>query len=383
VGFWDTTLFGFGFFGEPDLVWSALTDVVNAGGGVNDRSLEFTVAGFNPADNAGMLGACIALTEDAEVFAVLGGLRGDGSFCVFEQHETILLGSQVGAAGEALERARAPIGGFFIDGTAQDLTFVAALDDMGWFDDATAVGVHFDGAVTADRVQADIEAALADLGIEIALTLNIDDLVLDDDTMESHIDIMREQVREAGLDRIIIFGAAATGYITYGDLDVRLASVGSDNFTTAINAGIAPADLDGTIASANRVNLSTDPIDARTRQCLDDVQAAQPDVRMERPGPGVENTEDDPNYWSYTILACRDLDLFVQAATAAGIELTNDSFLIGLESLTDTSLPEIPFVSFGPGRYNGGDTIRLVRFDASADEDGELVALGDPIDMTP
>ena len=73
----------------------------------------------------------------------------------------------------------------------------------------------------------------------------------------------------------------------------------------------------------------------------------------------------------------------MQAATAAGIELTNDSFLVGLESLTDTSLPEIPFVSFGPGRYNGGDTIRLVQFDASADEDGELVALGDPIDMTP
>ena len=46
-------------------------------------------------------------------------------------------------------------------------------------------------------------------------------------------------------------------------------------------------------------------------------------------------------------------------------------------------IPQIPFVSYGPGKYNGGDTFRLVEFDADADEDGEVVALGEPVDLTP
>ena len=383
AGFWDVSVFGFGFFGDPEPVWDALIGVVNANGGVHGRMLEVSIAGFNPALAEEMLAACIKLTEDDKVFAVLGGMRGDANFCVSEQHETIHLGSQVNARGELLERARAPIASFRIEGTIREEAFIAELARRGWFDGATAVGVHFDGSDTADQLGDVAESAMADAGVEIAITMNIDDLVLDEDTMESQTEIMQEQVANAEIDRMVIFGAAATGLITYGELGFPLAAVDSTNFTTAISSGIDPAALDGTISSAVRLNLATDPVDAQTQQCLDDVAAALPDTRFERPGPGVENSDDDPNYWSYTVLACRDLSLFVQIATAAGVELTNDSFLAGLESLTEISLPEIPFVSFGPGKYNGNDTLRLVEFDGDADEDGEIVALGDAVDMTP
>ena len=383
VGFWDVSIFGFGFFGDPEPVWDALVGAVNAEGGVRGRMLEASIAGFNPALPNEMLAACIKLTEDDEVFAVLGGMRGDANFCVSEQHETIHVGSQVNARGELLERARAPLASFRIEGTIREEAFIAELARRGWFDGATAVGVHYDGADTADQLGEVVEAAMADAGIEIAITMNIDDLVLDDDTMESQTEIMQEQVSDAGIDRMVILGAAATGLLTYGDLGFPLAAVDSTNFTTAISSGIDPAALDGTISSAVRLNLATDPVDAQTQQCLDIVANALPDARFERPGPGVENSDDDPNYWSYTILACRDLSMFVQIASAAGAELTNDSFLSGLESLTEMSLPEIPFLSFAPGRYNGNDTLRLVEFDGDADEDGELVALGDAVDMTP
>jgi len=207
--------------------------------------------------------------------------------------------------------------------------------------------------------------------------------VLDDDAIESQTEIMQEQVTDAGIDRMVIFGAAATGLVTYGDLGIQMAAVDSTNFTTAISSGIDPVALDGTIASAVRLDLATDPVDAETQECIDIVSAALPDARFERPGPGVENSEEDPNYWSYTVLACRDLSLFVQIATASSVELTNDSFQAGLESLNQASLPEIPFLSFGPGKYNGNDTLRLVQFDGDADEDGELFALGDAVDLTP
>lgn len=383
VAFWDTSIFGFGFFGDVDAVWTALTDASNERGGVNGRSLEFAVAGFSPADPEAMLAACLALTQDEQVFAVLGGLRDDANLCVFEQNETIQLGSQVVPAGEALERARAPIAGLLTEGTARETALITELDSAGWFDGVTALGIHYDGRSTQDRLGPDIEAALADVGVEPALTLNIDDLVLDDDTIEAQAEVMQEQIREAGIDKILVFGAAATGLVIYGDSGVPMALVDSSNFTTAIQQGIDPANLDGTIATAARVDLASDPVDDLTQQCLDEVQAALPDARFEKPGPGVTNSEDDPNYWNYTVLACRDLRLFEAAATAAGVELTNDSFGTGLESLSELALPQIPFASFGPGKYNGSDTFRLVEFDADADEDGEVIALGEPVDLTP
>ncbi len=383
IGFWDVSMFGFGFFGDPQPVWDALVGAVNAEGGIHGRMLEAYIAGFSPALPNEMLAACIKLTEDDEVFAVLGGLRGDANFCVSEQHETIHVGSQVNAKGEQLERARAPLASFRIEGTARDEAFIAELARRGWFDGATAVGVHYAETATAELLEEVVEAAFADAGVEIAITMNIDDLVLDDDAIETQTEIMQEQVTNAGIDRMVIFGPAATGLVTYGDLGIQMAAVDSTNFTTAISSGIDPVALDGTISSAVRLDLATDPVDAQTQECLDTVSAALPDARFERPGPGVENSEEDPNYWSYTVLACRDLSLFVQIATAAGVELTNDSFQAGLESLTQASLPEIPFLSFGPGKYNGNDTLRLVQFDGDADEDGELVALGDAVDLTP
>lgn len=383
VAFWDTTLFGFGFFGEPQLVWDALVGAVNTEGGIFGRSLEASIAGFNPALPNEMLAACISLTEDHQVFAVLGGLRGDANYCVSEQHETIHVGSQVNARGELLERSRAPLASFRIEGTAREERFVGELARRGWFDGATAVGIHYDGSETQDQLGDAVQAAFANAGVEIAITMNIDDLVLDDDAMESQTEIMQEQVSDAGVDRMVIFGAAATGLITYGELGIQMAAVDSTNFTTAVSSGIDPMALDGTISSAERLDLATDPVDAETQECLDVVMAALPDARFERPGPGVENSEEDPNYWNYTVLACRDLSMFIQIATAAGPHLTNESFQAGLDSLSQASLPEIPFLSFGPGKYNGNDTMRLVQFDGGADEDGEIVGLGDPVDLTP
>lgn len=382
VAFWDTSVFGFGFFGDPDLVWTSLTEAQNAAGGVNGRNLTYSVAGFNPADNEGMLATCIQLTEDDQVFAVLGGLRGDANACVHEQHETILLGSQVVVGDEVLERALAPVAGFAPESEEYALAFIDTLDGQGWFDGAT-VGVHFDQPNIYEQLEDPVLAALADIGVTDPEVFFFDDLAVDDDTAESQIEIQQEQARSAGVTNMLILGPAATGLITYGPLDIELAAVDSTNFPTAINQGIDPVDLDGTIASAFRIDTADDSVDEQTQACIDAFTSANPDIRTEKPGPDVaDNTEEDPNYWNYVVLACRDLAMFVQIAEAAGPELTNDSFLAGLESLTQASLPEIPFVSWGSGKYNGGDTMRIVVYDGTADEDGELIPQGDPFDIS-
>ncbi|MDH3706800.1 MAG: hypothetical protein OES57_12090 [Acidimicrobiia bacterium] len=380
VGFWDTSLFGFGFLGDPAEVWTALTEAQNARGGVNGRNLRATTADFNPADPATMLAACIELTEDNEVFAVLGGMRGDANNCVYEQHETILLGSQVVVGDDTLDRARAPVAGFFTDALAASLARIEALDELGWLEGN--IGVHFDEPAVRDTLEEPVLAALAEVGVTDPTVLFFDDLAVDEDQAEQEQEILQQQAIDAELDKVIGFGPAAFALITYPDIGIELAVSEPNNFATALNQDVAPETLDGTLAASARVNLPDDPVDELTQRCLDDFAAAQPDRRLEPAGPGVEDSEDDPNHYSYVVLACRDLELFVQAATASGADLTNDTFATGLASLEQTSLPEVPFVSFGPDKFNGGDTLRMLEYDASADEDGELVAVTDAIDLT-
>ncbi|NIR41652.1 MAG: hypothetical protein GWN79_27145, partial [Actinobacteria bacterium] len=70
----------------------------------------------------------------------------------------------------------------------------------------------------------------------------------------------------------------------------------------------------------------------------------------------------------------------VAAATAAGPELTNESFREGLESLGSIDLPGTAFASFGPGKWDGDDGFRLVSYDPFAGEEGAFTPLTDLID---
>ena len=64
----------------------------------------------------------------------------------------------------------------------------------------------------------------------------------------------------------IVFIPATVGFATLARDAARLAAVDSDNFTTALQQGIAPADLDGTVATSTRANLASDPVDAETQR---------------------------------------------------------------------------------------------------------------------
>ena len=68
------------------------------------------------------------------------------------------------------------------------------------------------------------------------------------------------------------------------------------------------------------------------------------------------------------------------AATAAGPELTNDSFRTGIESLGSISLPGQALASFGPGKYDGEDGFRLVSFDPDDGEQGSFTPLTEIVD---
>ncbi|NIR34753.1 MAG: hypothetical protein GWN79_00975, partial [Actinobacteria bacterium] len=60
---------------------------------------------------------------------------------------------------------------------------------------------------------------------------------------------------------------------------------------------------------------------------------------------------------------CTRLRLFEMIATAAGPDLTHESFVTAAESLGEIELPGNPFTSLGPGKLDTSDSLRLAVFD--------------------
>ena len=73
--------------------WRALQKSVNAEGGIEGRAMELVFATYNPLAADSMRAACLSLTQDAKVFAVLNitAFYGDPVLCVTEQNKTPLV----------------------------------------------------------------------------------------------------------------------------------------------------------------------------------------------------------------------------------------------------------------------------------------------------
>ena len=100
--------------GFIDLNWGpqadhvqAIVDHINASGGINGRTVEVIPRALDPLDAQSAQAACLELTEDTEVFAVLGTLRRDEVLCYTEQHDTIAI-VNADMTQERLDRSTAP-----------------------------------------------------------------------------------------------------------------------------------------------------------------------------------------------------------------------------------------------------------------------------------
>ncbi|NIR38990.1 MAG: hypothetical protein GWN79_17125, partial [Actinobacteria bacterium] len=115
-------------------------------------------------------------------------------------------------------------------------------------------------------------------------------------------------------------------------------------------------------------------------ECVAVVAAAVPDADLRDP---TTLTEEEENWYNPTVQACGNLGLFRAIATAAGVELTHDSFVAGADTLTDFSIPTAPNMSLGPDKITAQDEVRLGEFDHTAGADGGLVPLTELIDVNP
>ncbi|MDH3755616.1 MAG: ABC transporter substrate-binding protein [Acidimicrobiia bacterium] len=365
-------------WGDQQLVYQTYIDDLNARGGINGRMVEAIYEFYSPLGTTEAEAACVALTEDNEVFAVLGGFLGPSepaNTCITGTQETILIGGRQTAERRA--ESNAP---WFEIQASRDRRldiFLSLLDSTGRLEGAQVAVV---GGIATEEEFNSSGDVLRSFGVEPVLEILNDSPEGDIPAENAAWEVIAERIRQSDADTLLIIGStsAAIRNVSLNGLDVEMWAVDSDNLNN-LGESVVPDMAQGVLTVTG---LTDDQIwvDPETEKCKEIFYAANPDVPNKLPS---EYAEGEDQWFTPIYAFCRDVKLLELLATPAGADLTHESFAGSVTGLSEFALPGIPFASLGPDKFDAGDTFLLAEFDATASETGEIVPISDPIDVTP
>jgi len=354
--------------GDTAATYAATVQAINDRGGILGRQLEIIEESYLPTDGAEIDAMCTRLTEDAEVFIVVGVIRLDDVLCYTELHETAVISiNQMNQ--ERLERALAPY--VTVQGRTDERSaeLVEAMVEAGVFEGAT-VGVL--GFVDADEdLYLDTVAALRDVGIE-----PVEGLVAstggDVEANRTAAGVVLERFRTEGVTVTVHASPTAGGLAIAGDLGYESEWIQAPFIAPGIldAGGVDSAYVDGMLSIAStsvgtldQPSLADDPAVAECIATIEDRSDEVIDFAIE---PEVDNAITALN-------ACGIATILELALTAAGPDLTNESLAAAFAGLGDFTLAGYPSASLGPGDFAAAGAGQLVSFSAA---DGAWVVVG-------
>jgi ABC-type branched-subunit amino acid transport system substrate-binding protein len=365
-------------WGDQELAFQSLVDDINANGGINGRRLEVIYEAYSPLGTEDAEAVCLRVTQDNEVFAVVGGFLGPAepaNTCIAGQQSTILVGGV--QSEERLSEARAP---WITDRplrTRQAEIMFALLEQEGMIEGRSVAVVT---NVDAQDVRGAVRDTLADFEVDTVEDLVIDAPIGDIAAEDAAWSPLAERIRGSGADAVLVVGnpSSAVRNLRSQGLDVELWVLDQEALR-ALGATVNIEDARGAISSAP---LTGQPLwdDETVRECREIFTEANPDVGIIEPD---DLEEGDDNWVQGIVTACRFLRLFQEVATAAGAELTQDSFREAAAGMGKFSIPGQQFASLGPDKHDSNDSFQLVEFNPDLGSDGDFDALTEIADATP
>lgn len=340
---------------EQETMWQAPIDAVNEDG-IHGRVIEPVYVPYNSADAADMIRACNEMVEDEEVFAVVAwSFYGDASTCVAERHERPLFNME-GIVGETFDNAEGLVFTKALEMERNLEVMARELDAQGELDGETLAVVTSELGDDLGPTRDALLPTLEELGHDVD---HVVELSSDFGTAQGQMGPAIDQMRQDEVSSV--FFATNSFYMS------RFAEVGdgqgftprylASDFAGALQEEMAaayPDSYEGLGVTSHRYGeQETDiPMPDYDRACIEQFEAAG----------GPEYERGWPNYQMAT-RTCSTVDVIAQGLEHAGDELTTATFSGGMQSVGEFQMGYGGTGSFGPGKYDAADEVRLVDFD--------------------
>lgn len=366
-------------WGDQRLIWDFYLEQLNERGGVAGRQVDAELDFYNPALALEAEASCLRMTQDRDVFAVIGSFLGPAETatpCLTDQEDLVVFGGTMTV--ELLEGAKGVWVGDSMADRRRIPAFFELLSQAGYIDGRPVA------VVSGDENESDTENVivpiLEDLDVEVVASA-VNNVPTDDVIEEDRFwDTTAQRIEAAGAEVIIINGdtTGAIRGITRNNLDQELWVVTASQLVN-LGTTVQPADADGAITtgSAEEQEVWEEPAMAA---CVKEFTDAHPEADVQGPS---ELGEGDERWDRALTLACRWLSVFETLMNAAGPELTPESIKAAYEGYGEVMLPGYVYASWGPDKPDANDGLRLSEWDSTAGENGSLVPLTDLLDTTP
>jgi hypothetical protein len=368
-------------WGDQAGIWDALIDDLNDRGGINGRMVDITSEFYSPLDAADAERVCAILHQDNETFANLGGFvgpAGSADPCVPGTNNTIMVGGEISSAEEL---AQANVAWFHTSPTVefQTINLFNLLVQTGKADGAKVFTMG--GAAAADEESFVIEQLEA-RDIEVVGSALIEAPDGDTIAQDNEMAVAFERFNASGANTLMVFGtpsasirgagaAGLTGEIAIWSND----SGGLGNLgATIVDKSIA----DGTLVSTGPTDEEIWNDQAFQDQCVAPVQERMPEADFRNP---LEYGPEEENWFNALRRYCHVLAIFETIATAAGPDLTPETFEAAAYGPAgdDFQIPGIGPASLSPDKRGAQDGVRLSVYDSTSG-DGGIVALTELLD---
>ena len=342
----------------PD-AFDAIIDNINAHGGINGRKIVPYLVAVNPSGTAPAATACTQLTEDDTVFVAIGPLE---ATCYLE-HDTPVVAS-IYAAGTSSSVAQdfttTP------PNSAYDPLQLSVYDKQGVFKHKKVA--LFGGDPGDESELALVQSALAKLHVPVVTTA-VDSAPEGDIAAENaQVTVIAQRFQSDGVNEVVAVGDGSAIWpeglsAIQSTYNPPWVATSESDFTGAVGSSDSPTYLKNVVTSSPLTPPAAIWDNPGTQKCVALDRKDYPSNHINAYNASLPESEET---WLGIELACTDMALFTDIATAAGKDLTVSSFVHAGYRLKNLVLPgtNAP-VSFGPGRPYALGPVYMVHYDAA------------------
>jgi len=344
--------------GDPEQQYRVYADDINRRGGINGRKVEVAIQRFDPAQTDTMQAACVAIADDAKVFAALsnGGFFGAAVQCLTRDRHVPLIVSIDSSPEEFYTESGGRLFTELMNKHRIMRAFVGELDRVGALR-GRKLGI-VDADLPADKTAVDggLMPALAQFGYKVTLRQTLSG---DMASQASQMPVAVQRMRTAGVDTILLPMNAVYNaqFVREADAQRYHPKYWASDFaggTSDFAVQTMPDSFDGTIGftslrtGEHRTSAPEAPADATCRAVFEK-------------GTGTTLERGDGPYQA-TLGVCGLMQQFEVAARLAGPALTRDGFSQSLRRQHDVTMPFFGGTgSYGPAKFDAADSLRTVK----------------------